>query len=167
MTKFILVGFMALASLLGANPASAVRPMFEEVTEAHKDRALVYVYRYSRAGRARATKILVNGAPKIRLKNRGYDYLFLEPGNYIFETKWARDVGMPKATLHKKLEANKTYYIRAWSSMEKQGVIVTGSPLVPVLPKTQFYSGLVTVERGEALNVITQCRLVKRLKLKK
>jgi hypothetical protein len=128
-----------------------------QIETAPPGKALIYIYRNSEIARIRDVSILVDGKQAAILGNRQYVSIAVESGPHEVKTKWSFDVSIPVATHALVAAPGDVSFLRLDIANARNGITVTGNPLVPILANVDFSSRLMPQDRTQAYEEMSFC----------
>jgi len=155
---FLVAGFFYAGCASSGPPivGSAAGPTFNPASR-QEGKGVLYLYRPFRFGSGGAAPFIsVDDKKIVLLKNQGYTWIYLNPGNHIIETRYSSAWMYGKTESHGLLtESNEVYYMRVKA---KTGFgFVVG--IIPFGLTSNF--GLLLIKESEALNEIRETRYLK------
>jgi hypothetical protein len=135
-TRFLVLVLSVL--ILGGCATLANGPVFSEAKAAPPEsgKALVYVFRERAEPVAWGTTIYFDRSVVANLRNKGFTWAYLDPGEYRIRAAWPLLAAQSSATFRLTARAGETYYLELQGISEISGTWVTvGSGLIPRDPR--------------------------------
>lgn len=146
LSVFCLEGCATLASGPVFSEAKAPPPRAEK--------ALVYVFRERAEPVAWGTTVYVDRAVVTSLRNKGFTWAYLDPGEYRIRTVWNLLSGQSNAAFQLTARAGETYYLEVKGISQVSGATVAGGTAVPTFTTG---SGLILQDPKMAEERISAC----------
>ena len=124
-------------------------PTFKQAVPPSSEKALVYFYRPDSTPYLLSPDLFVNNKKILDLGNKGYSYLYLEPGEHEIKVAWSFMSGRPDLQGKVKIEAGKTYFIRSHGHVYYDTITYSASGYLTSVPDTH------------ALKEISHCFFIK------
>src|SRR5690349_24664918 len=109
MTKSIRATVLAI--FLSGCAASATAPSFSEAPtpSLNRETAVLYVYREYAEPTLFTADLLMDEREIVSLPQKGFSWVYVEPGRHRFTFKWPPLASMPKVDFERDFEKNKVY----------------------------------------------------------
>ena len=123
MKKVILIHFLLLLSACATNKKA---PTFSEspMPNVNVNKAILYIYREYAEPTAFSSYLEIDGQKVASLRQEGFTWIYIEPGEYNFVNGWPFSSGMPKLEFKYNLEAGNVYSFEMTSKV-KMGFFIS------------------------------------------